>query len=398
MLLNNNSHPYLFTYGNQAENRDTTDNTYLHHADNTRDFWFCQFSNHTSFEKFPIRTLVPAEIIERVLRKEVYLIFDNSNECYNRSVDGIYKHVVIEGNIPECQIILVSGGPDVIHYVNYAAAMFQKEPIKVEWLSGLEVSVKNQLYDTNFFHGDLQSKTLIKKSYPKKYLNLNRRWRQHRPTLLALMYERKLLDYGYVSFGKADDNVTWNEAWYGVMHYFKQFNNDEFTRRLTEGYEVHKVLPLYLDTTDLVTNRDFIEDSINPFFENTYFSVVSETTFNTKPFITRDYTEIPDGRFLTEKIYKTIAAGHPMIVVAPPRTLEALRSLEYKTFSPIINEAYDLEQDDCKRLMMITDEIERLCKLSEAELNHFLYAAKEICDYNFSVLVNKEIFIKRMNF
>jgi len=55
----------------------------------------------------------------------------------------------------------------------------------------------------------------------------------------------------------------------------------------------------------------------------------------------------------------------------------------YKTFDGLIDESYDNETDDNKRMLMIVNEIERLCNLSDTELETFLIEAKKIVDHNF---------------
>jgi hypothetical protein len=87
---------------------------------------------------------------------------------------------------------------------------------------------------------------------------------------------------------------------------------------------------------------------------------------------------------------------HPFIIASVPNTLEIYKIMGYKTFSSIIDESYDQELDDGKRMLMIVDEIERLCNLNESELIEFLSAAKEICDYNFNLLISKKHFIEEM--
>ena len=84
---------------------------------------------------------------------------------------------------------------------------------------------------------------------------------------------------------------------------------------------------------------------------------------------------------------------HPFILVSIPKSLEVLRELGYKTFSPWINESYDLEEDDNTRMLMLVDEIERLTNLSSQELEEFLIAMKEICLYNYNILRDKKEFV-----
>ena len=68
----------------------------------------------------------------------------------------------------------------------------------------------------------------------------------------------------------------------------------------------------------------------------------------------------------------------------------------FLTFSPFIDEQYDQELDDGKRMLMILDEIQRLCNLTESELSEFLLNVKEICDYNYDVLMSKTQFITEL--
>jgi hypothetical protein len=385
MHLNKESHPYLVTYDtNNAENRPTTDNTYLlARGETDYDYWFCQFSDHNSFKIFPIDTIVDAETLARVKNKQAYLVLDNANECFYSSVDGIYKYLVIEAGIPASQIILVSGGYDIADYVRKFAQQIGQDLINVEWFNGQEFSVNRQL---SVNQKNFVGKTLQKKTYTKKFLNLNRRWRLHRPSMLALLYEADVIKDGHVSFDTDDFGKSWDEVWMGLDHYFKIF--PDMHARMIKGYNVKHLLPLIVDTEDLKVNKDFIMDSLDPFYLETYFGLVSETTFAT--------LHNSDGRFLTEKTFKSIASAHPFILVAPPRSMELLRNIGYKTFDGLINESYDQEHNDGKRMTMIVDEVKRLCNLSESELDHFLIECAKICEYNFNLLKTRETFIQQM--
>jgi len=89
--------------------------------------------------------------------------------------------------------------------------------------------------------------------------------------------------------------------------------------------------------------------------------------------------------------------NHPFILVSVPHSLDILRRMGYKTFSPIIDERYDLEEEDSKRMIMIANEIERLANLTPAELEIFLAASKEIVEFNFKNLISKQSFIEELN-
>ena len=54
----------------------------------------------------------------------------------------------------------------------------------------------------------------------------------------------------------------------------------------------------------------------------------------------------------------------------------------YKTFHPYIDESYDNEDDDLKRLKMIQIEIEKFANKTKEEKDEFLNNVKDICVYN----------------
>jgi hypothetical protein len=140
---------------------------------------------------------------------------------------------------------------------------------------------------------------------------------------------------------------------------------------------------LYLDSDDLITNRALLDASTNYLYNETYFSVVTETFFFRKE-RPHDY-----GRFLSEKTFKPVAMKHPFIMLSVPHFLDKFKELGYKSFSPWIDESYDKENDDATRMMMIVREIERLANLSPSELEEFLVAMREICLHNYELLMNK---------
>jgi hypothetical protein len=70
-------------------------------------------------------------------------------------------------------------------------------------------------------------------------------------------------------------------------------------------------------------------------------------------------------------------------MISVPYFLEMLIDLGFKTFHPYIDESYDTELNDAKRMMMITDQIERFTKYTDTELREFLDNTKHICRHNF---------------
>ncbi len=349
------------------------------------EFWYCLFSCEHSFRIYKIRELVDEESLQKILNKQAFLVLDNSLEPFERSIDTIYECIVKDG-IPASQIILLTNMYDAKTYSDKLAVKLGLDPIRIFWYKIFEQMLQSELLYT-VYENNKQPKTLELKQYPKKFLNFNRRWRLHRPFLTALMYGKGLLDKGWVSFGPCEEKDSWNHRWPELMHYFR--DDAEMKNLLEQCKGVTTLPPLYLDTDELHINRAVSTVDTNKYYEDSYFSVISETTFFTKDWY-------HSARFLSEKAFKALAMKHPFILVSVPNSLEVYRALGYKTFSPLIDESYDKEPDDGKRMLMVLAEIERLCNLSDAELEKFIVGVKEICDYNYNILMSKQTFLTEL--
>jgi len=342
------------------------------------DVWYCQITTEDSLDIFDVKRIMGSEIFDRVLNKNATIVIDLSFEPFLNCIDSIYKNIVIKHGAPPSQIIFLSALYDADVYNINAAAKYNCDPIRTFYFSALEYMARD--------YRDAIPNTLAIKSYDKKFLNLNRRWRPHRPLLTLLLYHRNLLDKGFVSFGPCEG---WQDNWEYQMPGLKvrSLDNPEMLEAIHQSEDTIKHLPpLYLDTDELHINRAQLTSSTNKYYEDSYFSLISETTFYHKD-------EIRNSRFITEKTYKAIVLNHPFVLVTIPKSLEALKELGYKTFSPWIDESYDDEIDDNKRLMLIVKETERLCNLSEKELEEFLIATKEICAYNYNIFKNRKVFV-----
>ena len=366
MLINNPS-VFLNTYdSNYPQKIETYDND-SHLVNRDYDYVFIQFSFDNSFEIFPLDTVLTVDQLENIQNKNYKLVLDNQDECSYNVVDSIYKNIVIQYNIPPEQIILMTGNPRIVEYIKTVAGLLSLSCINAEWVCSAPNYMKGQYQQ---FYKELQTQTLVDKAYPKKFLSFNRRWRAWRPMLVSLLDDRGLLDQGYVSLGVSDIPNDWDSM--------RNYLSDKFKfPRITKSLP-----PMYLDTEDLITNRVGLSTSTKALYENSYFSVITETTyFNDEPV------------FLTEKTFKAVIMKHPFILVTVPGSLKYLKQLGYKTFDGLIDESYDQEQDDTERLTMIVNEIERLANLSAAQLSHFLKEAELICSYNFEHLMNSNNYV-----
>jgi len=327
--------------------------------------------------------VIPRGILAALIKGSMHLVLVNSHEAFHSIVSEIYNIAVDLLLIPPENITLFSESADIYSEVKYMANLRNRSEIKVVWAHLFELMLKSNLIYKEFNDMDI----LPVKKYTKSFLNFNRRWRLHRPTLVALFYTFGILDKGYVSLGEAEEGESWRKIWPMILHQ----NRDTLgitNLLLSKQEEICNLPPLYIDTENLIQNPVELEPETQYLYSETYFSVVSETNF---------YKLFQPGRFLSEKVFKPIAMYHPFIIVSVPNTLSLLRELGYKTFSPWINESYDEENDDNKRLLMVAKETKRLSNLTETEITEFINNVRNICIHNRDVLLNKDIFYRELN-
>lgn len=320
------------------------------------------------------KLIVPPEII---FGKAVIVVCTEF-EGYYEIVEKIYKELVIELNISPNRILLISENADLTEHIFNTAKQYETEPIKYEWSLIAQLYVKRQVVKNLSNLKNIRPKTNVSNKY---FLNFNRRWRLHRPTLVALLYASGLLDKGHVSLGKADGMY---DNWLAVINdIICLVEKDEMLIKLIKDNieSIINLNPLYLDTKILNFGKvELYHDDIEPastenLYKDTAFSLVTETYFIEN-----------EGRFLTEKTYKPISYHHPFILVAKPFSLKLLREIGYQTFHPFIDESYDEEIDHVKRLRMILKEVERLCSMTDDELILFLKNVQSITEHNFNRL------------
>lgn len=106
-----------------------------------------------------------------------------------------------------------------------------------------------------------------------------------------------------------------------------------------------------------------------------WVSVISEASFG----------DSEGTCFISEKTFKPIACHHPFIIFGNKGSLEQLRNLGYKTFSPFIDETYD-SLPTWDRMAAIVKEIERIKNIPISEKISWYSGMKDILIHNYKVL------------
>ena len=140
-------------------------------------------------------------------------------------------------------------------------------------------------------------------------MNFNRKWRIHRPLVVASLHLRNLLDKGLVSLGISNSPNGWDVVFKQMVD---SITDNEWKQSLLDNRDViYRIPNLHLDTTNLFVNRatmnhnDIDYNVTNKLYEDTYFSLVSETYF---------FKRESPGRFLSEKTFKPIISKKPFII------------------------------------------------------------------------------------
>ncbi len=374
MILNKNNVPFLTHEKMEYLSDCNVDQVYNFEPHAHQDYWLIQFLDATNLTDERLTEAVPEVIREKVRNKQVTLILGNQLEAFHSTVEAAYEKFVVGMNLPEDYVLLFTSCLNIMPVIEETAKKYNKDKIRAAQVRVYEFTAAMvEKHEIKSVPVDKTNKT-----FEKKFVCLNRRWRPHRPGLVAMLAVKDLLKYGHVSLADCE-----NENWDHVGPWLEHIVDDvEFRTLFAQNKEMIYNLPyMYVDTSSQNGVMDSFTNQLTKFYDDTYFSVVTETPFFT--------TEGFDPNIhLSEKTFKVVTQRHPFIMMNTPHAIQAFGNLGYKSFSPFIDERYDREPNDGRRLMMIVDEIDRLCKLEGNDLREFIEGTREICEYNYNHLMD----------
>jgi hypothetical protein len=308
--------------------------------------------------------------IEKLQRGLLKLLIYFGSEGFDLVKNGFHQAMhdeLIKWGISSSDVTLVTGNFKEPDSYKKWISLAGFEPIHIFCYPHFEFysqymykSYKQDLRSKPMFatiNSQLQFLALRKKSH--RYLCYNRLPKTARLAMGCALLSKKLISEGLFSFPKMQSRPEGESS-------FKDFFSEAWLTPWVQTLEKHRAdfesrLPLSVDVEELSSNWAY-SDGVNrqaefawP-YEETFFSIVNET-----------WTDA-DSVFLSEKIFKPIVNFHPFLVFGNPGTLAHLRTLGYKTFHPLIDEAYDSELDAARRLQMIVVAVEKLCKMTIPEI------------------------------
>ena len=214
-------------------------------------------------------------------------------------------------------------------------------------------------------HYALNYNKLTVKQYNYDFISFNRiinNDRSYRIYFVSLLKELGLLDRGQISF-----NVTDNlfDDWQDEV----ADPNSKLSIHAKQHVEHHLT-----DINKLVIDSPQLPGSASadiPRGNDAFWHIVTETVF------------YYDKLHLTEKIFKPIVSKQPFMLLAAPGNLAYLKSYGFKTFDSVIDESYDLIQDNDLRTEAVVKQLHWYCNLTPGEKTNVIQQLEPIIDYNF---------------
>jgi len=223
----------------------------------------------------------------------------------------------------------------------------------------------------------------VNKTHDKIFTSLNAGvLRRHRYELGVELMEQGIFDKGIVSFS---DYTSWlpDSDAHGIT-YGSQHSQEKFINVMPVWVDIRNIFGAANIDQDVTTQQLHLYDS--------YFSIVTETQFySVLPKYFNEHFMIKDTVFRTEKTLKPMWFKHPFITVGPRGYMKTLRDQGYKTFHPYINEDYDSEPNDNKRLRMIVSEAKRLCDFNQDQWRAWKDNIAPIVEHNYKWIQNNDI-------
>jgi hypothetical protein len=212
-------------------------------------------------------------------------------------------------------------------------------------------------------------------SRQRRFMSLNRTPRPTKTLFVLRLMRDGLWDQGFVSFGGFEWAGALDEG--GLVDVEKELRRkpgfEDLANELRPHLRtLHGMGPvLFGGKPGRRTDSRFTpEDEALEEYGQSWFSVVTETEMLDRP------------SRITEKPLKALFNFHPLIVLGNPGALKLIRDLGFQTFPDLFDESYDEEPDPRRRFDMVYAEVERLCRMDEADLAARIGRITETLEFN----------------
>ena len=252
--------------------------------------------------------------------------------------------------------------------VNFFASTHHLDTLSFEVNKIIEDNNHRHLdkFDYDFYLKSVDDINIDSKS--KKFLcYLRNCGREHRNAIASYFQHNNLWDINNISFLK---NSFYGEIPKDILP--KQYWGS--------SVELNNLPKIEIDTQNIDDKQSFDTSFSSNWihYQETFLSIVSETIF----------TSESKNIFLSEKICKPLINLHPFILMSSPFSLYKLQEFGFKTFDGFIDESYDKEENDLKRMQMIFDELDKFRNKTDKELKDWWKEILPTLEHNQKTFIN----------
>jgi len=270
---------------------------------------------------------------------------------YNKMVKRLQTFNTIDNN----KIVFVTGNAEIsTQYKSVYCSFWEPDSFSNN------VIKEKQLGIQHIFKDDLR---------PYKFISLNRICHPHRFAVVTALYPYQ--EQGLLSFVNAEYSVGSNYRKVSFDKFAKNYPNYRIKWGNLDPCVTLRVSTTldYQDTLDYPIIIDKFEDK----FYHSYLHIVCET------FVSHV--------FFSEKTYKPIKYFQPFVLINGQYSLQYLRGLGYKTFGGYIDESYDHEPDNEKRIEMAIQA--SLDFINRTDLHEIMKELYPIFEHNHNVFIER---------
>jgi hypothetical protein len=281
---------------------------------------------------------------------------------------------------------------DLHNRILYVSSSYNVEQLYWQWCdkAGVRTNMRTSWYGffINWINRDREFSAVKSKLQQAqwqqgqaRYMCLNRRPHVHRILLLTLLERFDLIKHGGVSMPRnfEDEVDGFDEHAFDIPYqwqWLKDGLNGSIDNLQADFDRMWSRLPLIADTDNFKKNHAL--DINEEYYTQFPINIVSETFF------------FSESVFASEKVWKPMLIGQIFLAMAPAFYLQSLRAIGFQTFSPWINEEYDLITDHVERAIELMRVLKSLVKLGNAEFAQLLARCEPAIQHNRQILMDSE--------
>lgn len=270
-------------------------------------------------------------------------------------------------------------GYDLNMFLYHTGACSIDSNLKLYNILPFDFLPKNILLDSTILEGPFYTKAIdrkvVIKTKPKKFLSMNGMPRSSRRLAISWLIEQDLIKESFYSLDIIRIKDSYPES------LLEKYNN------VVVDSSTNLKEPMVLTKNfEFINNDDRIKQEDVYYFDNSYFSLVQETFYDSTLHSNSSDIGFYECIFISEKTYRPIYFKHPFIILGVKGSLAGLRERGYKTFSPYFDESYDDIADPVLRFEAVMKEVKRLCTLTDDEWLAIQRELLPIVEYNYNML------------